>query len=151
MTLTTGDKVPEFNLPISEEKSISSLDFKGEKLVLYFYPKDNTPGCTNEAKDFRDNHQKFKDKKVSIIGISKDSLKTHETFAEKFNINFPLASDENNEVCEAFNVWAEKNMFGKSYMGIERSTFLINKEGIITKIWRKVKVSGHVEEVLTYL
>lgn len=148
MTLTVGNKVPPFKLPISEDKFISLDDFKGQKLVIYFYPKDNTPGCTTEAENFRDHQADFEAKSTAILGISKDSLKKHKNFSDKLSLNFSLGSDEEEQVCEAFGVWVEKNMYGKKYMGIERSTFLVNESGILEKIWRKVKVAGHVKEVL---
>lgn len=151
MTLAIGDKVPPFKIAVSEDKTLSLDDFKGKKLVIYFYPKDNTPGCTIEAGDFRDHQKAFEAKNTEIIGISKDSLKKHKNFSDKLTLNFPLGSDEETQVCEDFGVWVEKNMYGKKYMGIERSTFLINERGHIEKIWRKVKVKNHVNDVLETL
>ena len=151
MTLTVGNKVPYFKSPISEDRFLSPDDFKGQKLVIYFYPKDNTPGCTTESADFRDHKEAFEAKKTAIIGISKDSLKKHKNFSDKLALNFPLVSDEGGQVCEDFGVWVEKSMYGKKYKGIERSTFLVNETGHIEKIWRKVKVTGHVKEVLKAL
>lgn len=144
--LNVGDKAPLFNAPLTPAVEKESL--KGKNMVLYFYPKDDTPGCTVEAKDFRDHIKEFEAANVVVIGISKDSLKSHDKFKEKFCLPFPLASDESGEMCEAYGVWVEKSMYGKSYMGVERSTFLVDKSGVIQKIWRKVKVDGHVKAVL---
>jgi thioredoxin-dependent peroxiredoxin len=151
MTLSVGDKVPPFKIPVSEERFLSLDDFKGKKVVIYFYPKDNTPGCTVEAEDFRDHQKAFEAKRTAIIGISKDSLKKHKNFSDKLTLSFPLGSDEETQVCEDFGVWVEKSMYGKKYMGIERSTFLVNESGYIEKTWRKVKVKDHVKEVLEAL
>ena len=149
--VTIGKKVKNFSRLATGDKIISLKDLSGKKVVLYFYPKDNTPGCTAEAKDFQEHHKEFERKRVVVIGISKDSLKKHKNFSEKFDLRFSLASDKDDQVCEAFGVWVEKNMYGKKYMGIERSTFLINEKGMIEKIWRKVKVDGHVREILDFL
>lgn len=146
--LSVGDMAPNFNIPISEGQSFDLSSNKGHKVVIYFYPKDDTPGCTLEAKDFRDHIEDFKKLGVIVIGISRDNLKSHEKFITKCDLNFPLASDENGEVCEKYGVWVEKSMYGKKYMGIERSTFLIDEDGKIAKIWRKVSVDGHVKEIL---
>ena len=140
--------VPDFSLMGSDEKEHKLSDYKGKKVVLYFYPRDNTPGCSTEACDFRDNHSNFIDNNVVILGVSRDSLKSHNKFIEKLNLPFVLLSDEKEEVCNLFNVIKEKNMYGKKAIGIERSTFLIDEEGFITKIYRKVKVAGHIEDVL---
>lgn len=145
--LKTGDKAPDFTLPCDGGEDIALSSFKGQKVVLYFYPKDDTPGCTAESCDFRDNIKSFEKIGVQIIGISKDSVAKHDKFKAKYQLNFPLASDENSDVCERYGVWTEKSMYGKKYMGIERSTFLIDEQGKIAAIWRKVKVPGHVEEV----
>jgi peroxiredoxin Q/BCP len=149
MSLKIGSKIPNFVLPISGERTISTHDFLGKKLIIYFYPKDNTPGCTIEAKDFRDHKELFEAKNTKIIGISKDSINKHNKFTSKYDLNFDLASDRDDQVCEKFGVWVEKNIYITKYMGIERSTFLINEDGEIQNIWRKVKVKGHVEEVLS--
>ena len=130
-----------------EEKSFSLNDFKGENVILYFYPKDNTSGCTQEACDFRDNINRLSSF-ARVIGISPDSLKSHKSFKEKHSLNFILLSDIEHKLAEQFEVWKEKSMYGKKYMGIERSTFLIDKNGKIVKEWRKVKVKGHVDEVI---
>ena len=143
-----GDKAPQFHLP-TDDGEVNTADFIGKKnVVVYFYPKDATPGCTTEGKDFRDHYANFTAANTEVIGISKDSVEKHQKFKAKQEFNFPLASDENNDVCEQFGVWVEKNMYGKKYMGIQRATFLINKEGVVAKAWPKVKVAGHVAEVL---
>ena len=134
----------------SEEKEFNLDEFKGQKVVLYFYPKDNTPGCTQEACDFRDNLNRISIY-APIIGVSPDSIKSHKTFQEKQGLNFILLSDPEHVLAEKFDVWKEKSMYGKKYMGIERSTFILDKEGNIEKEWRKVKVKGHVDEVIDYL
>jgi len=147
MTLGVGDVVPDFQIAVSHDTVLSSKDLSGKKWVIYFYPKDNTPGCTTEAKEFRDLKDQFAEKGVGILGISRDSLKKHDGFSAKYELNFPLGADENGEVCDKFGCWVQKSMFGKKYMGIERSTFLIDENGVVQKIWRKVKVKGHVEAV----
>lgn len=148
MSLSIGDTAPSFTLPIDEGGSITLSDLIGKRVIVYFYPKDATSGCTAEACSFRDEKPKFDKKNVIIIGISKDSIKSHKKFKEKEGLNFILASDETGEVCEKYGVWAEKSMYGKKYFGIERSTFLIDEKGKIAKIWRKVSVPGHVDEIL---
>jgi Peroxiredoxin len=148
-SLGEGDGATEINLPTDNGGHINSAELKGEKnIVVYFYPKDDTPGCTAEAKDFRDHLGAFDAADTVIIGISKDSVASHDKFKNKHELNFHLASDEDGDVCERFGVWVEKNMYGKKYMGIQRATFLISKDGSIAKAWPKVKVLGHVEEVL---
>lgn len=151
MSLNTGDKAPNFSLTTDGGGKITLSDLLGQKVVVYFYPKDSTPGCTREARSFRDYKKNFDKKNTFIIGISKDSPRSHDKFKEKEELNFVLASDETGEICESFGVWVEKSMYGRQYFGIERSTFLIDEEGKIEKIWRKVKVPGHVEEVLEAL
>ncbi len=146
-----GDKIPKFKIPLSDGNLLDSKDIKDKKYILYFYPKDNTPGCTTEAKDFTNKIKEFKKLNTQVIGISKDSLETHNKFINKQGLKILLASDENGKVLEKFGVWVEKNMYGRKYFGIERTTFLINKEKIITKIWNKVKVTNHVEEVIKYI
>lgn len=133
-----------------EEKEYSLEDFKGQEIILYFYPKDNTSGCTQEACDFRDNFNRLSSK-ATVIGVSPDSIKSHVKFKEKQSLNFILLSDPEHTLSEAFGAWGEKSMYGKKYMGIIRSTFILNPNGEIEKEWRKVKVKGHVEEVLNYL
>ena len=144
----TGKKVKNFKLPATSDKTISLNDFKGKNVVLYFYPKDSTPGCTTEGQDFRDAKGKFTRQNTVILGVSRDSLKSHENFKAKQNFNFDLLSDKDEELCNLFDVIKEKNMYGKKVMGIERSTFLIDEKGVLKKEWRKVKVAGHVDEVL---
>ncbi len=148
MSLEVGDKAPNFNLPTDGGGNISLKDLKGETVILYFYPKDDTPGCTKEACGFRDALPDFSKAKAKVIGVSKDPVKKHDKFKEKFDLTFPLASDEDGAVCEAYGAWVEKSMYGRKYMGIDRSTFLIDGKGVIRGIWRKVKVPGHVDEVL---
>jgi thioredoxin-dependent peroxiredoxin len=152
MTLKIGDKAPDFTLPTDEEnQSITLSNLTGKKVVLYFYPKDNTPGCTKEACDFRDASLQFKNQGALVFGISKDSAKAHTKFKEKYALPFTLLVDANADVCEAYGVINKKSMFGKTFLGIQRSTFLIDEKGIIRAIWRKVKVNGHVEQVLDEL
>ncbi len=152
MKLEVGKSAPTFTLPYAQgnesDKKVSLADFKGKNVVLYFYPKDDTPGCTIEAQDFSANLKKFEKLDTVILGISKDSVKSHCKFIEKYSLNFALLSDEEQKTCKDYDVIKEKSMMGRKYMGIERSTFLINKIGKIAKIWREVKVNGHVDEVL---
>ncbi|MFT6557758.1 thioredoxin-dependent thiol peroxidase [Sneathiella sp.] len=143
-----GTPVPQFSMPTDTEGTLSSEALKGQKYVLYFYPKDDTPGCTTEAKGFTELAEEFSALDVKIIGVSKDPIAKHEKFRAKHDLSVVLASDEDGETCDAFGVWVEKNMYGRKYMGIERATFLISAEGTVQKIWRKVKVKGHVEAVL---
>ena len=150
--LTEGQKAPEFTLPTLGDKKISLSDFKGNKVVvLYWYPKDNTPGCTKEACFFRDLESEFESAGAVILGVSIDSLKSHAKFAEEHHLPFPLLSDEDKSVSTAYGVFKEKSMYGKSFLGVERTTFVIDKEGIIRKIWPKVNVEGHVDEVLDFV
>jgi peroxiredoxin Q/BCP len=146
--LAVGDKAPAFDMPTNSGGNASLSSLAGKNIVLYFYPKDDTPGCTIEAKDFRDNIKEFDKADTVIIGVSKDSIKSHEKFVEKYCLPFALASSENTSTLEDYGVWKEKFNYGKSYLGIERTTFLIDKKGIIRQIWRKVKVDGHVAAVL---
>jgi peroxiredoxin Q/BCP len=150
-TLTVGSKAPAFTLPSGDGGEISLTDFKGRTVILYFYPKDNTSGCTKEACDFRDNALVFDRKKAVVIGVSADSAESHRKFAEKFSLAFPLASDEKREVLKKYGVWKEKSMYGRKFMGIERTTFVIDGKGTITHVFPKVKVTGHVEEILALL
>jgi peroxiredoxin Q/BCP len=149
--LNTGAKAPDFTLPADGGDDIALKSLRGKNIVLYFYPKDDTPGCTKESCDFRDNLAALKKLGAAVIGISKDSVARHDKFKEKYELNFPLLSDEDGDVCERYGVWGEKKNYGKTYMGIERSTFLIDEQGIIRAIWRKVKVEGHVAEVMAAL
>ena len=146
--LNEGDKAPSFNMPTNKGENVSLSKLKGEKIVLYFYPRDDTPGCTKEACGFRDDLSKYKRAGAVVIGVSRDSVESHEKFVKKFDLNFMLASDKEGDVCEKYDAWRMKNMYGKEYMGIGRSTFLIDTKGKINKIWPKVKVDGHVDEVL---
>jgi peroxiredoxin Q/BCP len=146
-----GDKLPTFSLPLSNGKTISGKDLLGKKFILYFYPKDNTPGCTNQAKDFSNKLKDFKKLKTEVIGISKDSLKTHKNFINKHNLKILLGSDEEIDIIKKFGVWVEKNMYGRKYMGIQRSTFIIDANSKIFFSWEKVKVKGHVDEVIEKL
>jgi peroxiredoxin Q/BCP len=143
-----GKKVANFSLPATGDKTLSLKDFKGSKLVVYFYPKDSTPGCTLEGQDFRDRHASFRKANTRILGVSRDSLKSHENFCAKQEFPFDLLSDSEEVLCRQFDVIREKNMYGRKVMGIERSTFLIDGEGILRQEWRKVRVKGHVDEVL---
>ncbi len=145
--LSIGDLAPDFTLPTDGAEEITLSQLQGQKIVLYFYPKDDTPGCTQESKDFRDSAQYFSNANTCIIGISKDSAAKHDKFKAKYNLNFPLASDEDTKVCQLYGVWIEKSMYGKKYMGINRSTFIIDETGKIAAIWSKVKVTGHINEV----
>jgi len=143
-----GDKAPNVTIPVSDEESVNLSAPAGTAHVIYFYPRDNTPGCTTESIDFSSLKPEFEALGVQIIGVSKDSLKSHANFKTKKDLTVVLASDENNDACEQFGVWVEKNMYGKKYMGIERSTFLVLANGEIAEVWRKVKVKGHAQAVL---
>lgn len=146
--VTLGKPVPDFTLPATGNKDISLSDFRGQNVVIYFYPKDSTPGCTTEGQDFRDHINTFRRRKTVILGISRDSIKSHENFKAKQEFPFDLLSDAKEHACQLFDVIKEKNMYGRKVLGIERSTFLIDAEGVLRREWRKVAVSGHVEEVL---
>lgn len=149
--LKAGDKAPDFTLISDEGKNISLKNFKGKKVVLYFYPKDDTDACTEEACSFRDNIKFIEKKDTVVIGVSKDNTKSHVKFKKKYNLPFTLLSDENREMLEDYGVWKEKSMFGKKYMGIIRTTFLIDEKGIIKEIWEKVSVKGHIENIISKL
>lgn len=148
MTLIIGDIAPDFTLPTDGNGELSLSDLKGKKVVLYFYPKDSTPGCTTQAKGFRDETSAFEGANTVIVGASKDSIKRHDNFKAKQELNFALLSDVEGTLCDSYGVWQEKKLYGKVYMGIVRSTFLIDENGIIQKIWTKVKVKNHISEVL---
>lgn len=148
MALSVGTKAPAFSLPGNDNTTISLSDFAGKNVVLYFYPKDDTPGCTTEAKDFTELRQEFTDANTVVIGMSKDTAAKHDKFIAKHELSVLLASDEEGEALEAFGVWVEKNMYGRKYMGIQRATFLVDATGIIQEIWPKVKVKGHAQAVL---
>ena len=147
--MKVGNKIKNFKAEMTGEKDFVLSDYSGQHIVIYFYPRDNTPGCTSEGEDFRDNFKIFTKKKTKIFGVSKDSLKSHDGFKDKFNFPFELISDPDEKICKLFDVIKEKNMYGKKYMGIERSTFLIGPDGKLLKEWRKVKVKGHVAEVIS--
>ena len=147
-TLSPGDKLPDVTLPATGGKDVALKSYKGKKLVVYFYPKDNTPGCTQEGQDFRDAYPRFVKAGAEILGISKDSLRSHENFAAKYSFQFPLLADVEGAACKAFDVIKEKSMYGKKYLGVERSTFLFDAGGKLAREWRGVKVKGHADEVL---
>lgn len=150
--LNAGDKAPGFSLMSDKGETVSLSDFAGKsEVILYFYPKDNTSGCTKEACSFRDNIQKIETKGAVVLGVSPDSVKSHQNFIQKQNLNFTLLSDPEHKVAEAYGAWGEKSMYGKKYMGILRSTFVIGKDGIIKNVFDKVKVATHGEDVLTVL
>jgi thioredoxin-dependent peroxiredoxin len=149
--LKIGRKAPNFKLPSGDGKTIGLSDFSGKKIVLYFYPKDNTSGCTKEACSFQENLAELKKKGTIVIGVSADSVGSHGKFAEKYGLTFPLISDETKEIIKAYGVWKEKSMYGRKYFGIERTTFVIDEKGIIKHIFNKVKVEGHTEQVLAML
>jgi peroxiredoxin Q/BCP len=146
--IEVGKAVPDFTIAATGDRQVRLSDLKGKNIVLYFYPKDNTSGCTQESCDFRDHHPAFRKLGTVVLGISRDSLASHEKFKAKFEFPFDLLSDGDEKLCRLFNVIREKNMYGKKVMGVERSTFLIDGGGILRREWRKVKVDGHVEEVL---
>jgi len=150
--IESGTVAPDFTLETDQGESVTLSKLRGKNVILYFYPKDDTPGCTIQACDFRDAMPRFEGVKAVILGVSPDSVKSHAKFRAKFDLNFPLLADEEHLVSEAYGVWKEKKMYGRTYMGIERSTFLIDEEGVISKVWRKVKPKGHTEmlsEILT--
>jgi len=146
--VSIGKKVANFSLPATGDKTISLRDYAGTHLVLYFYPKDNTPGCTLEGQDFRDAYRKFRKAGAEILGVSRDSMKLHEKFRSKLSLPFDLLSDEDEVLCRQFDVIREKSLYGRKFMGIERSTFLLDEKGVLRQEWRKVRVKGHAEEVL---
>lgn len=148
MALTPGSKAPAFTLPATGGSDISLDSLKGRKVVLYFYPKDDTSGCTLEAQNFQALRKDFDTAGTEIIGVSPDPMKSHDKFRAKYGLEFPLASDETTAMLEAYGVWVEKSMYGRKYMGVERTTMLIDRDGTIAKVWNKVKVPGHAEDVL---
>ncbi len=147
-TLQAGDAAPDFKLPRDGEGFLTLADFKGKKLVLYFYPKDDTSGCTAEAIAFNGLAGDFAAAGTAIVGASPDPVKKHDKFRQKYELSFPLLADESKQMLEAYGVWVEKSMYGRKYMGVERTTFLIGADGRVARTWRKVKVPGHAEEVL---
>lgn len=148
MSFAVGDKLPDLTLPASGGQTVRLADCRGKNLVVYFYPKDNTPGCTQEGQDFRDLHGQFRKAGCVILGVSKDSVKSHDNFVAKYQFPFPLLSDADEALCRAFDVIKEKSMYGKKYLGVERSTFLFDASGVLRQEWRGVKVKGHAQEVL---
>ena len=149
--ITEGKKAPAFSLESDEGSQVSLKDFKGKTVILYFYPKDSTPGCTQQGCDFRDEYSAFKKKDVVILGVSKDSVKSHQKFKEKYDFPFLLLSDPESQVCKDYGVWKEKSLYGRKYMGVERTTFLISPDGKIKKIYPNVKVKDHIQAILTDL
>ena len=149
--IAEGEMAPDFELQTDSGESVRLSEYRGKPVVLYFYPKDNTSGCTTEACDFRDNLAAIKKKGAIVLGVSPDGEKSHRNFKEKFSLTFPLIVDEDKSICEAYGVWREKSMYGRKYMGIVRSTFLIDEKGKIAAIWDKVKVTNHVKEILAAL
>jgi len=147
-TVQAGQKAPDVTLPRDGGGKVSLSEFAGKKVVLYFYPRDDTSGCTKEAVGFSTALPDFEAAGAVVIGVSKDSVKSHDKFRDKHGLGIILASDENGDVCERYGVWVEKSMYGKTYMGIERSTFLIDGDGVVREVWRKVKVPGHADKVL---
>ncbi|HEX2555362.1 MAG TPA: peroxiredoxin [Microvirga sp.] len=148
MALTVGDQAPAFALPATGGQTISLDALKGRKVVIYFYPKDDTSGCTQEAKDFQSRRAAFAAAGTEVIGVSPDGLKSHDKFRTKYGLDFPLVADEGRQLIEALGLWVEKSMYGRRYMGVERTTVLVDREGRIAKVWSKVKVPGHADEVL---
>ena len=146
--LSEGDRVPDVQLQGMNGETVSPADFRGNKLVLYFYPKDDTSGCTREAQDFTALAAEFEKEGTWILGVSRDSPASHAKFSDKYGLKVRLASDSDGKVCEAFGTWGEKSLYGRKYMGIDRATFLISRDGTIARIWRKVKVPGHAQQVL---
>jgi thioredoxin-dependent peroxiredoxin len=147
MSVEEGKKAPDFTAPTDGGGKLKLSELRGKPVVLYFYPKDDTPGCTTEACGFRDATPDFKKLKATVIGVSKDSVARHDKFKAKYELPFTLVSDEDGKICEKYGTWIEKSLYGRKYMGIDRATFLIDKDGVVRKIWRKVKVAKHVAEV----
>lgn len=145
--IDVNQKAPEFTLPDDQGNKVSLADYQGRHVVLYFYPKDDTPGCTKEACAFSDGLSQFNDMDVAILGVSKDSVEKHRKFKAKYDLKFPLLSDADDTVCEDYGVWNEKSMYGKTFMGIDRTTFLIGPDGFVRHVWTKVKVDGHADEI----
>ena len=148
MNLNVGAKAPDFDLPTYSDARLSLKELRGKNVVLYFYPKDSTPGCTTEACDFRDSYAKFAGANTVILGVSPDSVKSHDKFKAKFELPFPLLADEDHSIAEAYGVWQEKSMYGRKYMGIVRSTFIIDEKGKVAEVYERVKVKGHAAAVL---
>jgi peroxiredoxin Q/BCP len=148
MTIEPGAKAPDFTLATDSGGSVTLSKLKGKKVVLYFYPKDDTSGCTAEACGFRDSFPNFRKTDAAVIGVSRDSVAAHDKFKKKYELPFTLAADTEGKVTERYGVWIEKSMYGRKYMGIERATFLIDEKGVVRNVWHKVKVTGHVDEVM---
>ena len=148
MSLDVGDRIPDFTMPTDDGGTLSTVNLQGKTTVLYFYPRDDTPGCTTEAQAFRDALPDFTSAGVALVGVSADDIDSHRKFKSKYGLNFTLASDTDAKLAQALGVWVEKNMYGRTSMGMERATFLVDRGGVIRKIWRKVKVPGHAAEVL---
>ena len=148
MTLNAGDRAPAFDLPAAGGGRVSLDALKGKAVVLYFYPKDDTPGCTREGQDFSALADDFAAAGAVVVGVSKDTVRKHDRFRDKHGLKVELGSDEDGAVCETYGVWVEKSLYGRQYMGIERATFLIGPDGVIRRVWRKVKVAGHADDVL---
>jgi peroxiredoxin Q/BCP len=146
-----GDTAPDFTLPSDDGSQVTLTDFRGKRVVLYFYPKDNTSGCTTQACDLRDAWPTIDARGAVVLGVSPDPISSHVKFRDKHGLNFPLLADEDHQVAEAYGVWKEKSMYGKKYWGIERSTFLIDENGVVVEVWRKVRAKGHAERVLDHL
>lgn len=142
-----GDPAPDFTLPSDDGSAVSLADLKGKRVVLYFYPKDDTSGCTVEACEFRDTLPRIEEAGAVVLGVSPDPVRSHRRFRDKYDLTFPLLADEDHAVAEAYGVWVEKSMYGRTYWGIERTTFLIDESGVVAKVWRKVKPRGHAEAV----
>ncbi|MES0873354.1 peroxiredoxin [Sinimarinibacterium thermocellulolyticum] len=151
MALDIGDKIPDLTLPATGGRDIALRSFKGKVLVVYFYPKDNTPGCTQQGQDFRDLYPRFQQAGADIVGISRDSVRSHENFAAKFGFPFALLSDPDEAACRAFDVIREKTLYGRKYLGVDRSTFLFDAKGVLRRVWRGVKVKNHAQAVLDAL
>ena len=148
MTLSVGDKIPDLTLPANGGREVGFKDYKGKKLVVYFYPKDNTPGCTQEGQDYRDLYKQFQKAGADIVGISKDSVKSHDNFVAKYEFPFTLLADTEGKACDAFGAIVEKSLYGRKYMGIDRCTWLFDDKGKLRQVWRGVKVKGHAAAVL---
>lgn len=146
-----GDKAPDFKLDTTADKPVRLSDLRGKKIVLYFYPKDDTPGCTREACSFQENLGTIRKKGAVVLGVSADSVESHQKFARKFDLTFSLLSDESKEVCKAYGVWKQKSLYGRTFMGIERTTFVIDEHGLVQHIFPRVKVDGHTKEILDVL
>ncbi|HLS23575.1 MAG TPA: thioredoxin-dependent thiol peroxidase [Pseudogracilibacillus sp.] len=151
MSIQVGEQAPDFELQNQDGEVVRLSDYRGKRVVLYFYPKDMTPGCTTQACDFRDNYEQFKDLNTVVLGVSPDPIERHQKFIDKHDLPFPLLADTENEVAKLYDVWKLKKMFGNEFYGIERSTFIVDEEGIIRKIWRRVRVKGHIDETVKFI